>query len=173
MLVGLSHVSGMFRSLLICREKFGMVTESFLGVEGDRDQGRHAVVGVLHEGGQFLVIRRSEKVRAPGLICFPGGGVELGEGLEQAVRRELMEELGLPVVVLGHFWTTQTRWGTRLEWMVCEREVGVEPVRNPEEVSEVIWAGARELAEREDLLGSMPEFLEGYVRGDFKEWFGV
>jgi len=173
MLVGLSHVSGRFRSLLICREKFGMVTESFLGVEGDRDQGRHAVVGVLHEGSKFLVIRRSEKVRAPGLICFPGGGVEMGEGLDQAVRRELMEELGLPVEVLGHFWTTQTRWGTRLGWMACKREIGVVPVINPEEVSEVMWAGASELVGREDLLGSMPDFLEAYIRGDFKEWFNI
>jgi hypothetical protein len=57
--------------------------------------------------------------------------------------------------------------------MVCEREVGVEPVSNPEEVSEVMWAGASELVAREDLLGSMPEFLEAYVRGDFKEWFCV
>jgi 8-oxo-dGTP pyrophosphatase MutT (NUDIX family) len=150
-----------------------MNDESGLELVKDRDQGRRAVVGVLLENGQFLVIRRSEKVRAPGLICFPGGGVETGEGLEEAVKRELMEELRLPVLVLGHFWTTQTRWGTRLEWMVCEREVGVEPVSNPEEVSEVMWAGASELVAREDLLGSMPEFLEGYIRGDFKEWFGV
>ncbi len=148
-----------------------MNDESGLELVKDRDQGRRAVVGVLLENGQFLVIRRSEKVRAPGLICFPGGGVETGEGLEEAVKRELMEELRLPVLVLGHFWTTHTRWGTRLEWMVCRREVGVEPIGNPEEVSEVIWAGAEELIGREDLLGSMPEFLEGYERGDFTSWF--
>lgn len=148
-----------------------MNDESGLELVRDSDQGRRAVVGVLLENGQFLVIRRSEKVRAPGLICFPGGGVETGEGLEEAVKRELMEELRLPVLVLGHFWTTQTRWGTRLEWMVCRRELGVEPIGNPEEVSEVIWAGAKELIGREDLLGSMPEFLEGYERGDFTSWF--
>ena len=150
-----------------------MNDESGLELVKDRDQGRRAVVGVLLENGQFLVIRRSEKVRAPGLICFPGGGVETGEGLEEAVKRELMVELRLPVLVLGHFWTPETRWGTRLEWRVCEQEVVLEQVSNPEEVSEVMWAGASELVAREDLLGSMPEFLEAYIRGDFKEWFGV
>lgn len=150
-----------------------MNDENRLELVEDRDRGRRAVVGVLFENGQFLVIRRSEKVRAPGLICFPGGGVETGEGLEEAVKRELMEELGLPVIVLGHFWTTETRWGTRLEWMACKREIGVVPAINPEEVSEVMWVGARELAGRGDLLGSMPDFLEGYIRGDFKEWFIV
>ena len=55
-----------------------------------RDQGRHAVVGILYEDRHFLVIRRSQHVRAPGLICFPGGGIEPGEDMETAVKRELL-----------------------------------------------------------------------------------
>ncbi len=78
------------------------------------DRGRHAVVAVIIEQSQFLVIRRSEIVRAPGLLCFPGGGIEENEDFESAIRRELSEELQLQVVVSQHIWTSVTRWGTQL-----------------------------------------------------------
>ena len=116
-----------------------------------RDQGRHAVVGILHENDRFLVIRRSHLVRAPGLICFPGGGIERGEDFETAVRRELM--------------TSVTRWGTRLEWLFCSRDRNQDPIANPEEVAEVLWLEAHELKLRDDLLGSMPDFLNALESG--------
>jgi 8-oxo-dGTP diphosphatase len=37
---------------------------------------------------------------------FPGGGLELGEGLHDALKREFWEEMGLEVEVLKHFYTT-------------------------------------------------------------------
>lgn len=37
---------------------------------------------------------------------FPGGGLELGEGLKDALKREFMEECQAEVEVLHHFYTT-------------------------------------------------------------------
>ena len=37
---------------------------------------------------------------------FPGGGVELGEGLIEALKREFMEECYAEIEVLSHFYTT-------------------------------------------------------------------
>lgn len=37
---------------------------------------------------------------------FPGGGVELGEGLIEALKREFMEECNAEIEVLSHFYTT-------------------------------------------------------------------
>ncbi|RZL47667.1 MAG: NUDIX domain-containing protein [Pedobacter sp.] len=37
---------------------------------------------------------------------FPGGGLELGEGLIDALKREFLEECNAEVEVMGHFYTT-------------------------------------------------------------------
>lgn len=37
---------------------------------------------------------------------FPGGGLELGEGLIDALKREFMEECNAEVEITGHFYTT-------------------------------------------------------------------
>lgn len=37
---------------------------------------------------------------------FPGGGLELGEGLRDALTREFMEECQTEIEVLAHFYTT-------------------------------------------------------------------
>jgi NAD+ diphosphatase len=58
-----------------------------------------AVVGVLiDEQGRLLVARRANEP-AKGTLDLPGGFVEGGESLDEALRRELMEETGALVSV--------------------------------------------------------------------------
>lgn len=54
------------------------------------------VVGVVLNGDKFLVKRRGldEKLDL-GVVCLPGGHVRIGEGFEEALKRELHEELGI------------------------------------------------------------------------------
>lgn len=49
---------------------------------------------VLVKDGLVLLVQQSKKI-AYGLWSFPGGHLESGEGLEDAVRREVEEEVGL------------------------------------------------------------------------------
>jgi 8-oxo-dGTP diphosphatase len=63
-----------------------------------------AVSAVVWRDGRFVVVRRA-RPPAQGLFTLPGGGVEAGETLKQAVARELREETGLivePIDVAGH-----------------------------------------------------------------------
>jgi 8-oxo-dGTP diphosphatase len=57
-----------------------------------------AVGAVILDEDRILLIRRAQEP-ARGLWTFPGGAVELGESLEEAVKREALEETGLQLVV--------------------------------------------------------------------------
>jgi 8-oxo-dGTP diphosphatase len=62
-----------------------------------------AVSAAIFRGGKVLIVRR-RRAPANGLYTLPGGGVELGETLEQAVIREIREETCLdiePVALVG------------------------------------------------------------------------
>jgi 8-oxo-dGTP diphosphatase len=56
-----------------------------------------AAAVVIHEGC-VLLIRRGQAPDA-GEWSIPGGGVELGEAVEEALRREVREETGLEIAV--------------------------------------------------------------------------
>jgi 8-oxo-dGTP diphosphatase len=56
----------------------------------------HVAVGViLNEHDQVLISKRHEHSHMGGLWEFPGGKVEAEESVEDALRRELLEELGI------------------------------------------------------------------------------
>jgi 8-oxo-dGTP diphosphatase len=56
------------------------------------------VVGIVAEGDRFLVERRRwDEEIDPGIVCLPAGHVKVGENLEDALKREMMEELGIQV----------------------------------------------------------------------------
>ena len=61
---------------------------------------RAVSAAIFHEG-RFLLVRRG---RAPalGLYAFPGGRVEAGETLAEAVRREVIEETGALLSSVEH-----------------------------------------------------------------------
>lgn len=64
-------------------------------------------VGVLMQAdGQFLLTSRPEGKVYAGYWEFPGGKLEAGESVEQALRRELQEELGITIGA-AQVWKTQ------------------------------------------------------------------
>ena len=75
------------------------------------DQAERTVVdvavGVLMQAdGQFLLTSRPEGKVYAGYWEFPGGKLEAGESVEQALRRELQEELGI-TIGQAQVWKTQ------------------------------------------------------------------
>ena len=59
---------------------------------------------LINENNEVLL--SDEREYGMDFTKVPGGGVELGEGLIEALKREFMEECNAEVEVLSHFYTT-------------------------------------------------------------------
>lgn len=55
------------------------------------------------QGDQVFITRRADKAHQGGFWEFAGGKVEVNETAEQAVVRELFEEVGIRVTEIEHF----------------------------------------------------------------------
>ncbi len=113
---------------------------------------RQAVVAVIRRGDRFLLVKRSDYIEAAkGYWCPVSGGIEAGETHQQALQREVMEEVGLKVVAVEkvgqipsrdkrsdlHYWTTRIISGTAritsdeatdLKWVTVEEMKKLSPV---------------------------------------------
>ena len=111
-----------------------------------------AVSAAILRDGKVLIVRRARKP-ALGVYTLPGGVVEAGETLEQAILREVKEETALdiaPVTLAGHREVVIRDDEGRVERhfvILCfaARWLGGEPALN-EELDEARWVDPAELA---------------------------
>ncbi|WP_371479726.1 NUDIX domain-containing protein [Kitasatospora sp. NBC_00315] len=111
-------------------------------------ENRIVVGGALIHQGRVLAARRSAPPEVAGRWEFPGGKAEPGESEEQALERELLEELGVRARALEQLpgsWTV--RAGLELRFWAAELLSG-EP-QPLEDHSELRWLGPGELADVE------------------------
>ncbi len=127
---------------------------------------KRGVVGVIFREDRLLVIRRSLTVVAPGLLCLPGGGIEEGETESEALVREMQEELAIDVTPKRLCWRSTTSWNTELAWWIAHLDPKINPIANPDEVAEVHWLHREEIRNADDMLPSLPKFLDAWERGD-------
>lgn len=106
----------------------------------------HVAVGVVvREDGRILIARRPDHLHMGGRWEFPGGKVEEGETVQQALARELREEVALevrqlqPLTEIRHDYPEKT---VLLDtWWVTEFEGEAEG----SEGQQVIWVAVDEL----------------------------
>jgi 8-oxo-dGTP diphosphatase len=111
-----------------------------------------AVSAAIIRDGKVLVVRRARKP-AQNLYTLPGGAVELGETLHDAVMREVREETQLeiePVALAGQRDVIVRDAQMRIErhfvvLSFAARWIAGEPVLN-EELDDARWLKASELA---------------------------
>jgi 8-oxo-dGTP diphosphatase len=111
-----------------------------------------AVSAAIIRDGKVLIVRRARPT-AGGLYTLPGGGVEVGESLVEAVAREVMEETQLavePIALAGYREAVVRDGDGRIErhfviLPFAARWIAGEPVLN-EELSEAAWRLPAELA---------------------------
>ena len=111
-----------------------------------------AVSAAIIREGRVLIVRRA-RPPADGLYTLPGGVVEAGETLIEAVKREVREETALtiePVGLAGYREAIGRDAGGRIErhfviLPFAARWIAGEPVLN-EELSEAMWLDPARIA---------------------------
>lgn len=109
------------------------------------------VYGVLREGNNVLLTR--SRFGEVTFINFPGGGVEIGEGPGDALRREFVEETGLvirPVRTLyanqeAHLSTKAPIQIVSVYWLVERVSGELRLAGNGDDVLEVFWRNLADL----------------------------
>ena len=128
---------------------------------------RQAAVAVIQDGNKFLTILRSETVRAPGKICFPGGGVEPGETIAEALVREMQEELSIEVEAGETIWRSDSVRGFELHWCMATIKLNQVITPNPFEVASIQWLTGMEMLDLPNLLDTNREFLDALDSNEF------
>ena len=116
----------------------------------------------------MLVIQRSLTVLAGGKICFPGGSVEVGETIEQAVIREMWEELGVTVSPVRELWQCTIKSGTRLHWWLVDLPHDAVFCPDPDEVDTYAWLTVSQIKRLPQLLPSNADFFTALEAREFE-----
>ncbi len=119
-----------------------------------------AVSAAIVRDGKVLIVRRAPRLPAGGLYTLPGGVVEVGEKLTEAVVREAREETGLtiePVALAGYREAIDRDDGGRVRrhfviLPFAARWIAGEPVLN-EELTEALWLEPSAVASLETTVG--------------------
>ena len=109
-------------------------------IQADQARPRTEVVVaiVLRADGRFLLATRPPGKPYAGYWEFPGGKVEAGETIEQALRRELHEELGMDAQRIQTWQVTEHDYlhaRVRLHWCLVEHWQGALQAREGQELS--------------------------------------
>ena len=102
---------------------------------------------ILRQGERVLIARRPSQGLLGGMWEFPGGKVEVGESLPQALQREIHEELGIEIEVgdeFGVYRHAYTHFRVTLHAFACSQHGG-EP--KPLHASELRWVSIAQLAD--------------------------
>lgn len=104
------------------------------------------VVGAaIIRDGKVLAAQRSKRMKEPLKWEFAGGKLEEGESYQQALQRELMEELGVEIEVHGFLAEGSYQSGDRLiKLRVYEAEI-IRGIPTAKEHARLEWVDIREL----------------------------
>lgn len=107
------------------------------------------VAALLVDGEEVLVAQRKSSDSGGGFWEFPGGKVEAGESLEQALEREIQEELEMPIQILkflaSYEVTTPTQKLIQLTLFAAQVESREFTLNDHDDAKWVLWKNLKEI----------------------------
>jgi mutator protein MutT len=124
------------------------------------------VAALIRNDGKLLVCQRKRGTSFGMMWEFPGGKVKPGETLEQALVRELAEELGTKATIGSEVYRAQHRYAEMsgpIELIFFQAELEPRSVRNLV-FEEILWHDPSSLPEL-DFLPADKELIEKLASG--------
>ena len=106
----------------------------------------HVAVGVIvNPKGEILIAKRPEHLHQGGKWEFPGGKVEKGETVEQALRRELKEEVNIDVLATKPFMDIQFDYPDKSVFLDVHKVMSFAGCAKGLEGQKVLWVAKEQL----------------------------
>jgi 8-oxo-dGTP diphosphatase len=124
------------------------------------------VAALIPDGGKLLVCQRKRGTSFAMMWEFPGGKVKPGETLEQALVRELEEELGARATIGPEAYRTQHRYaefGEPIELVFFRADLNPRNVQNMV-FEQILWCAPSSLPEL-NFLPADKELIEKLASG--------
>ena len=124
---------------------------------------------ILNERNEVLLMKRAGKVRnESGWWSKPGGGIDFGEKAEEAMKREMKEELGVEIKIIGYLPHTDHFTKDRKQHWVAINFVakivsGVPKNMESHKCDEIAWFPLDKLPKK--TTAPTTESVENYLQG--------
>ena len=102
-------------------------------------------VGVIKAGNKIYISKRADDLHQGGKWEFPGGQREANETIEQALARELSEEIGIQVTKQSHFMLIEHDYGDKKVRLDVRLVEGFEGEANHQEGQQSQWVDISDL----------------------------
>jgi len=144
------------------------------------EQKPHVIVGIyaINKNGEILFIKSP---KWGDRLIPPGGHVEYGENLEEAVKREMKEETGLDVKNVEFIFAGDliepTEWtGDKRHFIYLDHKAELVDENQPVvlekiEASDYVWLKPEEVVKRDDMEASSKKVIQNYFLKPKKSFF--
>ena len=108
----------------------------------------HKIIGVAviwNDQKQILIDRRLPQGTMGGLWEFPGGKIEIGETIQECIKREISEELGIEIVVGEHLITIDHTYAHLRVTLTVHHSQHLTGIPQTIECDEIRWVSLDEL----------------------------
>jgi NAD+ diphosphatase len=126
-----------------------------------------AVIVLIEHGNKVLLSRSPHFPK--GMYSIQAGFVEPGENLEQAVKREILEEVGIHIKQVKYFGSQPWPFPNSLMIGFTARYAGGELTIDKVEIEEAAWYGIDELPEIPPPLSIARKLIDHFVKKQTKQ----
>jgi 8-oxo-dGTP diphosphatase len=127
---------------------------------------RDVSCGIVNKDDKVLMVKRAKK-EGDLLWVFPGGKIEDGETSEEACTREVYEETGLNVSVIGLIGErVHPNTGVKIFYYLCQYESGEIRILDENEILEIVFKTKEEF--ERDVKTDIFEPVKKYILKNIK-----